>query len=212
MIFLRYESFKGYLRSFPVTAAIAAICVVYFLYLFISGNPNDFQFAYEHGALFTHPVYDPWSLSEPWRYVTSTFMHASGMHLIQNMIMLIIFAPPLERVMKSWRYAIFYLICGIGGNIISTAINNLFGDGKIAVGASGAIYGVFGAYLFLVIFRRKWLDQASVKTVYMIVGIGVVFSIINSRVDFWGHIGGLITGFVMYRIFDRIQTIKRQGL
>lgn len=214
MIFLRYESFKDYLKSYPVTSVIAAICIVYFFILYFIGDPNNVYFAIQHGALWTHPTGNPWNFSEGWRYVSAIFMHASLMHLLQNMMMFIIFAPPLERIMKSGRYALFFLLCGVGGNLISVALNNLFGDPmeiRVAVGASGAIYGLFGAYLFLVIFRRKWLDEGSIKTVYWIVGSGVVFSVIYPSVDFWGHIGGLITGFVLYRLFDRIQLIKRRG-
>ena len=216
MIFLRYESFRGYLKSFPVTSTIVALCTLYFLFTFIMGNPNEIGFAYQYGAILTHPVENPFSLDQPWRYVTSVFMHADFMHLIQNMIMLIIMAPPLERIMKSGRYLIFYLLCGIGGNFISACVNNLTDDVGIegihvAVGASGAIYGVLGAYLFIVVFRKKWLDSASIRTIYWIVGSGVVFSLIYSEVDFWGHVGGLITGFVLYRLFDRITSRKRTG-
>jgi len=177
------------------------------------GDVSNGRFLYEYGAFFTHPIYDPFGLDEPWRYVTSVFMHGSFMHLIQNMIMLIIMAPPLERIMKSGRYIVFYLLCGIGGNFVSAGIDNLFGNGlgHLAVGASGAIYGVLGAYLFLVVFRKKWLDASSIRTIYWIVGSGIVFSLVYSEVDFWGHVGGLITGFVLYRLFDRITSRKRKG-
>ncbi|HIW33030.1 MAG TPA: rhomboid family intramembrane serine protease [Candidatus Paenibacillus intestinavium] len=213
MIFLRYESFRGYLKSFPVTSSIVALCTVYFLFIFIMGDLTN-MFGY--GVFYAHPTANPFGLDEPWRYITSIFMHANGMHLIQNMIMLIIMAPPLERIMKSGRYLIFYLLCGIGGNFISASVNNVVGDVGIggvhtSVGASGAIYGVLGAYLFLVVFRKKWLDPASTKTIYWIVGTGIVFSLVYPSVDFWGHVGGLITGFVLYRLFDRIHVKKRIG-
>ncbi|MCR8659130.1 rhomboid family intramembrane serine protease [Paenibacillus endoradicis] len=213
MIFLRYESFRGYLKSFPVTSAIVALCTLYFLFIFVMGDLTNM---YGYGVFYAHPTDNPFGLDEPWRYVTSIFMHANLMHLIQNMMMLIIMAPPLERIMKSGRYLIFYLLCGIGGNFISACVNNLAGNVGIegihmAVGASGAIYGVLGAYLFLVVFRKKWLDPSSIRTIYWIVGSGIVFSLLYSNIDFWGHVGGLITGFVLYRLFDRIAARNRKG-
>lgn len=211
MIFLRYESFRGYLKSYPVTSSVAGLCVLYFFFLFFKGDLADREFVYQYGAFFTHPTVDPFGFSEPWRYLTSIFMHASPSHLFQNMVMFIIFAPPLERVMKSSRYLIFYLLCGIGANFLSACINDMLGEAHLAVGASGAIYGLFGAYLFLVIFRKKWLDPASIKTIYIIVGIGLVYSIFLANIDFWGHIGGLVTGFILYRLFDRIQVARQQA-
>src|SRR5690606_8118200 len=135
MIFLRYESFKGYLRSYPVTATIAALClIVFFVSLFVG---RDVAIAHTAFAIF--PGVDSWGISEPWRYLTSIFMHANFEHLFHNMFMLVVFAPPLERIMRSMRYVGFYLLCGIGGNLLSALISNIDGSPHIAVGASGAI-------------------------------------------------------------------------
>lgn len=206
MIFLRYESFKGYLRSYPVTAAIAAICLIYFFVSRITGM----EAALMSGAFITFPQVDSWGLTEPWRYLTSIFLHLNFEHLFHNTVMLIIFAPPLELIMRSKRYVWFYLLCGIGGNLLSALISNINGEPHAAVGASGAIFGVFGAYFFLVLFRKQWLDPGSIKTVYIILLIGLISSVILNQVDFWGHLGGFITGFMLYRFFDQIQMIKLQ--
>lgn len=208
MIFIRYESFKGYLRSYPVTAAIAVLCIIYFIITSLLGDPGMGMDAIRFGAFITIPQLDPWGLEQPWRYVTAIFMHADFSHLFHNMIMLIIFAPPLELLMKSKRYVWFYLLCGIGGNALSALISNIDGEVHLAVGASGAIFGVFGAYFFLVLFRKQWLDQASIKTVIMILVISLISSLVIVKVDFWGHVGGFITGFMLYRFFDRIQMMK----
>lgn len=205
MIFLRYESFKGYLKSYPVTVSIAALCILVFIAMLIMGDQ-----AYVYGFFVTVPQYDPWGLTEPWRYLTSIFMHADFSHLFHNMAMLIIFAPPLEYILKSWRYVGFYLLCGIGGNALSALISNIQGEIHVAVGASGAIFGVFGAYFFLVIFRKHLLDQASIRTIYIILAISLISSIVVERVDLWGHVGGFISGFMLYRFFDQLQKMKLQ--
>ncbi|MFC6332512.1 rhomboid family intramembrane serine protease [Paenibacillus septentrionalis] len=210
MIFLRYESFKGYLRNYPVTAAIASLCIVYYFITAVMGNPGMGSDAYRFGAFYTIADVDPWGLTEPWRYITSIFMHADFGHLFRNMMMLIIFAPPLEYVMKSKRYVWFYLFCGIGGNALSALISNINGDSHLSVGASGAIFGVFGAYFFLAMFRKRLLDAASIQTIYIILGISLITTFVMPAIDVWGHIGGFATGFMLYRFFDQLQLMKLQ--
>jgi len=210
MIFIRYESFKGYLRSYPVTASVAFLCIVYFIITSILGNPSFGYDAYRFGAFITVPKLDPWGLTEPWRYVTSMFMHADFSHLFKNMMMLIIFAPPLEYLMKSKRYVWFYLLCGIGGNFLSALMSNIQGESHLSLGASGAIFGVFGAYFFLAMFRKQLLDPASIKTIYIILAISLITTFIMPMIDVWGHIGGFITGFMLYRFFDQLQIKKLQ--
>ncbi|MCM3635443.1 MULTISPECIES: rhomboid family intramembrane serine protease [Paenibacillus] len=206
MIFIRYESFKGYLRSYPITAAIAFLCIVCFIITLIPAWGNK---AYSFGMFVAITGIDPMGLTEPWRYVTSVFLHADFGHLFKNMMMLIIFAPPLEFVMKSRRYVWFYLLCGIGGNALSAVMSNIQGDGyHLSLGASGAIFGVFGAYFFLAMFRKQLLDTASIRTIYIILVISLITTFVTPMIDVWGHIGGFITGFMLYRFFDQLQMNK----
>jgi len=192
MIFLRYESFRQYLRMYPVTSAILAINLLAFIAdLALEGRP-----LYAYGAFFQHPVIDPYGLTEPWRYVTSIFLHAGWEHLLFNAFSILVFAPPLERLIGHVRYSVFYLLAGILGNAFSAWVN-FGGDYRVAVGASGAVYGVFGAYLFLALFRKPVMDEASRKTVYSILLFGLLYSVISPRIDIWAHAGGCLAGFLM---------------
>lgn len=205
MIFIRMESFRDYLRRYPVTSVLVALNAIVFLMILAFGDA-----LYTRGVFLTHSQIDPFDLTEPWRYVTSMFLHANFGHLFSNMIGLVIFAPPLEYLLKSKRYAVFYLLCGIGGNLVSAAMH-WAGDGGLhaAVGASGAIYGVYGAFLFIALQRRNLLDPASLKTVYIILGFGIVHSYLAAGIDLWGHIGGLIAGYLLYSAMDTIK--KKRG-
>lgn len=195
MIFLRYESFRDYLRLYPVTAAILAVNIaVYLLDWLLPGNP-----LIDAGFFRIVPFYDPYGLLEPYRYVTSMFLHADAMHLLFNMFSVLVFAPPLERLFGRVKYALFYVLAGLLGNVFSAGVN--FGDVHMAVGASGAVYGVFGAYLYLALVRKGSLDEASRKTVYSILIFGLIYSIISPRIDIWAHVGGCIAGFAMLGIF-----------
>jgi len=205
MIFLRRETFKGYLKSYPGIVGIVILCLLYFIFELFGGYLKNSLTLYQAGALLSIPVEDPIALHQPWRYITSMFMHADFYHIFHNMFMLIIFAPPLERLIQTKRFIPFYLLCGIGGSLIAVLISSAKGIPMIHLGASGAVYGVLGAYLFMALFRKRMLDEQSKKTIYMILAIGIISSIIVPNISLWGHIGGLVTGLLLYRLFDRRQ-------
>ncbi|WP_317890845.1 rhomboid family intramembrane serine protease [Paenibacillus arenilitoris] len=168
--------------------------------------------AIKFGAFVTHPVYDPYGMLEPWRYLTSVFMHSGIQHLLFNLFAVLVFAPPLERLLGSLRYVFFYLLCGVGGNAFSALASDVAADGgtHVGVGASGAIYGVYGAYLFISLFRKSQLDVSSRKTVYTILIFGVIFSLLAPQVDLWAHVGGALAGFLLYSLFERAKARNRR--
>lgn len=212
MIFLRYESFRGYLKLYPATSLIIAANLIYFIIVAINGDPNSAYHAVQFGAFAANPTIDPYGLQEPWRYLTSMFMHSGLEHLLYNMFSLLVFAPPLERLMRTWKYFVFYLLCGIAGHAASAWVHALQQDDAwhVSVGASGAIYGVFGAYLYITVFRRAWLDTSSRKTVYAILIFGVIYSFLVPSVNVWAHLGGGAAGFLIYNWFDRAMVRKQR--
>lgn len=212
MIFLRYESFGSYIRLFPVTAALIALNIVYFIVAAWSGNMNNVYHVVDFGAFVTKYPEDPFGMLQPWRYITSIFMHSGLEHLLYNMFALLVFAPPLERLLKSPKYALFYLLCGIAGNGMSALVNVVEQDTitHVGVGASGAIYGVYGAFLYISLFRKSQLDESSRKTVYTILIFGVIYSLLVPRVDLWAHIGGALAGFLLYNVLDRAKARRQR--
>ena len=209
MIFLRHESFRSYLRLYPGTSIFILLNLIYFAVVGLTGSTKDGYHLLEYGALISHPVYMPYGMEEPWRFITAMFMHAGVDHLLFNMFALIIFAPPLEGLIKTPRYALLYLLSGLGGGLLSVSVNTWFGsETHLAVGASGAIYGIYGAYLFIALFRKSIIDTSSIKTIYMILGFGVISSIVVSKIDLWGHLGGALTGFLLYALIDKLRMSK----
>lgn len=205
MIFLRYESFRSYLRFYPGTAALIAINLIVFI------ASQVYSDLYKYGMFITIPGFDAYGLTEPWRYVSSQFLHADFGHLFYNMFALLVFAPPLEYLMKTARYIPFYLLCGIGANLLSAWVNVLENDlYHAAVGASGAIYGVYGAYLFIALMRKSMLDSSSRTTVYIILAFGVIHSFLTEGVDLWGHIGGALAGMLLYGLLDNLRRRTRR--
>ncbi|MFH5186245.1 rhomboid family intramembrane serine protease [Paenibacillus sp. TAB 01] len=146
-MFLRTESLKQYVRLYPVTTVLICIHLVVLGLMEWTGSSEDSRTLLRFGALFDLPGMVP----EWWRYITAMFVHIGFAHLFFNSFTLYVFAPPLERMLGVWRYALLYLLCGIAGNLASAWFHS---DYFISAGASGAIYGVYAAYLFLAIFRK----------------------------------------------------------
>ena len=129
MIFLRYESFRQYVRWYPVTTAILALNLLFFAETAIMGDRSVLM---KYGALVHWAPYN----TEVWRYVMSMFLHGGFDHLLFNMFAVFVFAPPLEYLLGSLKYSALYFGSGIIGNVASILLNE---PGTVSVGASGAI-------------------------------------------------------------------------
>lgn len=201
MIFIRYENPKSYLKYYPVTSLILLANIVMFLVLTLNGGSTNLNTLLKFGALVNFgPEKD-----ELWRYVASLFLHNGFEHLLFNSFALLVFVPPLERLMGSWRFALLYLLGGIVGNLVSSAWGALSEEGRIlSVGASGAIYAVYGAFLYIAVLQRALMDENSRRTLYALLGMGILSSFLVPNVGWAAHIGGLVAGFFLYGLIIRI--------
>jgi len=206
MIFQRTETFRGYVRLYPVTSLILALNVVVFLIDYVILD-REWTF---RGAFFQDPAFDRYGLTEPWRYVTSIALHGGWDHLLFNSFSILVFAPPLERLLGHLRYFVYYVLSGIGGNVLSAIV---YADsGSISLGASGAIYGLFGAYLYIAVFRKFAMDEATRKTIYITLAFGLIYSLIVPRVNIWAHIGGALAGLALMALFVAVRGKRRRSV
>jgi len=175
-----------------VTITLIAICVVF--YLVQQANPS-FTARY---ALIPFSV----EQGEYLRLITSAFLHASLLHLATNMITLYIVGAPLERVLRPVRYLIVYFLSALGGSLFSVWLSPEF---SIGVGASGAIFGLFGA---LVVLRRQVGAEAGALAV--LIGLNLVISFTLPNISWQAHIGGLITGTLVALAMQGIDRVSRR--
>jgi membrane associated rhomboid family serine protease len=172
----------------PVTLVLVALNVAVGIAtavaaLLSGGNPVNSFSSPLTSELLTAPVLI--DQGEWWRVVTSAFTHASVVHLALNMLALLLFGSELERMMGKGRYLTVYLVSALGG----AAALQLFGAylGGV-VGASGAIYGLLGA--FGVVLVRQKQDLRGLLT---LLAINLVISFLPG-VSLLGHLGGLVAG------------------
>ncbi|TBL81310.1 rhomboid family intramembrane serine protease [Paenibacillus thalictri] len=191
MLFLRNEKFSDYIRLYPITSLILTVNIGLFIAMTLLGGSQNQETLLRFGAL----VNDPPFISEYWRYIASCFLHIGFDHLLFNMFSVLVFAPPLERLLGKAQYTLLYLGSGFLGNVASVLLSQKV---LLSAGASGAIYGVYAAYIFLGLFRRQMLDPSSRKTIYIVVGIGVVYSIFMPQINYYGHLGGFVGGFILF--------------
>jgi membrane associated rhomboid family serine protease len=143
---------------------------------------------------FVSPLLDDLAISpaavdagEWWRVVTSAFAHISPVHLVLNMLALVIFGAELERQLGRGRYLTVYLVSALGGAASLQVFGAYYGG---VVGASGAIYGLLGAFGVVLVSQKQDL-----RGLLTLLGINLVISFLPG-VSLLGHLGGLVAGAV----------------
>jgi len=213
-------------RTVPiVTRALILINVVVFFFEVALPKDNLEQIVYQFGivpARFTHP---DWAASvgfpvgSYWSLLTHQFLHGGWFHIISNMWALWIFGDNVEDAMGRFRFAVFYLLCGV-----LAGLTHIFVQPDLTVpsiGASGAIAGVLGAYLLL--YPTAWIVVLlpifffpfffEVPAV-LYLGIWFISQLFNGTLSlaspgqlggiaFWAHKGGFVAGLLLCRLFAR---------
>jgi rhomboid protease GluP len=219
-MFVRTESLRSYVRLYPVNSAFLLICIVMFLIMTLSGGTTDSETLVKFGAFISpfpdsewrqHAV-DLWGGSLDYmRFISAIFIHIGFSHLLFNGFSLFVFAPELERLFGHVRYAIFFLVTGIAGNLAShlDAASRPFQGFTLSAGASGAIFGIFGAYLALVVLRRAFIDKGTYTTIVTLVVMGAIYSFLVPNVSWQGHLGGFLAGFVWMTVLLQMKRPRR---
>ncbi|HZW81820.1 MAG TPA: rhomboid family intramembrane serine protease [Candidatus Deferrimicrobium sp.] len=125
-----------------------------------------------------------------WRLLSSVFLHLGLMHLAFNMVFLYSIGPGVESLFGKTRYFVIFVMAGLLGSIASFAFTT-----AISAGASGALFGLLGAYLYFWLREPKAGKQIG-RAVVQLVAYNLLFGLLVKVVDNWAHLGGLLGGFL----------------
>lgn len=132
-----------------------------------------------------------YNLLQPWRFVTAVFLHASILHILFNMWVLMDIGPIIEEMYGSARYFFIFVVTGIGGYVLSSFVGNF------SIGASGSLLGLIGLLLAMSMGRQtagmRMLRSQMIRWLIYI----LIFGLVMRGIDNFAHLGGLITGFAL---------------
>lgn len=187
-----------------ITVLIVGINLVIFFILAMFGMTEDGAYMLKHGAMYVPYIVND---KEYYRLFTSVFLHFGFDHLMNNMVMLFFLGSVLEEEIGSLKYLCIYLLSGLGGNLLSAFIDVKTGNYVVSAGASGAIFGIIGALLFIVIRNHGRLGNMSGRGLIFMTVCSIYHGFTSAGVDNMAHVGGLLSGFVIAVILYR----KRYG-
>lgn len=191
----RYNKKKAWMNSILII-----LNIVYFLYLEIAGSSEDTLFMLRHGAMFAPLVVEE---REYYRLLTSIFMHFGIHHITNNMIILFVLGDNMERAIGSAKYLVFYLLCGVGSNLISMRASMNSQVKAVGAGASGAIFGVIGGLFYAVAVNRGKLEDLSTRQLAIMIIFSLYFGFTSTGIDNVAHVSGLVLGILLAMVFYR---------
>jgi membrane associated rhomboid family serine protease len=193
-----------------VTWSLIAINILIFIWEIIGGDARFNNIIMTLGFIPARVIND----GTYYMFLTSMFLHGGLFHVLGNMLYLYIFGDNIEDMCGRGSYFVFYLLCGV---IASLAyMLSAWNSDAPAVGASGAISGVLGAYILLfprvrirtVILLGFWILPVSVHA-YVLIGLWFIYQLILSLlavetgIAYWAHIGGFVAGVALIKLFAR---------
>lgn len=193
------ERLRQFYEKSKVTFIFLAIMVVYFIFMTVNGGTTDIQTLIKYGAMFPPLVSE---YNQYYRFITSIFIHIGIMHIFFNGYALYVFGPQIEKLMGPKKYFLFFILTGIGGNIATYIFNYV----SVSAGASGSLFGLFGAFLYIVVRHPQMVTPAGKKSILQLLGINLLLTFLVPSISITAHLGGLIIGFLLSFVFIRVNT------
>ena len=199
---------NGLWQMSPVNTIIIVINVVVFVVLTFLGDTTDVQFMHHHGANFWPSVIEE---HEYYRLLTCTFIHFGISHLFNNMLVLAYIGDNLERALGKVKYLVLYLAAGIGSSAVSAVWSMFKDEYSVSGGASGAIFGVVGALLVIVIKNRGQLEDLSSRQLMFFAGFSIYHGVTSAGIDNMAHISGFLIGALLGGLLYRRKRYWKQN-
>lgn len=189
-----------------ITYILIAINVLLFILLEMNGGSTTIETLIEFGAKYNTAIIIE---GEWWRLISSMFLHIGFLHLLMNMLAILYLGSAVEKIFGNMRFLFIYFVAGIGGSIASFAFST-----SISAGASGAIFGLFGALLYFGVIHKRLFFQTMGSSILLIIAINLVIGLTIEEIDMAAHLGGLVAGFFASAVVNlpKRKQLKRQTL
>lgn len=149
-------------------------------------------------------------LKEYYRIFTAMFMHSGWRHLINNMLVLLFVGDNLERAIGKVRYLLIYILSGVIAGISSISYNMIKQQNVHSIGASGAVLGVVGAMIAILIMNKGRLEDLSGARLMLFAAFSLYGGVSNAGIDQAAHVGGFLGGLLLAFIIYRKPRGKRR--
>lgn len=177
--------------SFVTLGILVVLLFVFILEILLGGSENN-TVLMRLGAMSNYVVV---AGGQWWRLFTAQFLHIGIMHLVSNAVIIYYMGTFMEPMLGHWRFLLVYLLSGVGGNLLSLAFGS---DKAISAGASTALFGLFGA---MTAIGLRNLSNPIIsylgRQAFVLAIINLALDIFMPNIDIQGHLGGLITGFLL---------------
>lgn len=198
------KNWKLILRKIPVcSCSIVVVNVLVYLVLQLLFTWEEYYVIVERFGLDWNAVL---SEKEYYRLITSIFLHSGVDHLANNMLVAYFIGQVIEKIISKPRFIILYFCSGIFAGIGSLLYNMINQRDIVCIGASGAIYGLVGAMLYIVLLYRGRIENISRRQMALFIILSFYGGFVSSNVDNVAHIAGFLAGF-----FIAILLVKRNN-
>lgn len=187
-MFTRSESFREFIRFYPIVSIIITIHIILYLFTTLPIFPN--YWFYENLSGVNLYIME----GQFWRLITPTFMHSGFSHMLFNSFSLVLFGPALERMLGSAKFLIVYLISGLIANVATLLLEPLT---YTHVGSSGAIFGLFGYYIAIIIFRKNMMSRQNSQIIITLLVVSLIMTFLQPNINIIAHLFGLLGGFLL---------------
>lgn len=184
------DKLKKFYDKSKVTFILLTIMIVYFIFMTLNGGTTDVETLIKYGALFPPAIVQ---YNQYYRFITSIFIHIGISHIFFNGYALYAFGTQIEKLMGAKKYLIFFLLTGIGGNLATFFFNFI----SVSAGASGSLFGLFGAFLYLIHRHPNVVTPEGRKSILSLLGINLALTVLVPSISITAHLGGFIMGYLL---------------
>lgn len=191
------------LKQIPLISGLLVIAnILVFLACMYTGEA-----LYDAGVLSVRGILEQ---KEYGRILWSMFLHSGINHIFNNMLILFFLGAMIEKEVGHIWFSFFYFLSGISGGLLSLCVKVWSGDASGTVGASGAIFGLDGVLLSMVLFRGKKMENVTIVRVLLMILLSLYSGYTGGNIDNAAHMGGLFAGFAAGSVMCAVERKKNR--